>query len=61
MGRSTTRKAIKRMYEECKKCPNNVSEYGKCKIGFDNFYFRKGKNNRCIHCQEEVRHYKGLE
>lgn len=52
---STTRKKIPKMYEECRNCPNNISGYGKCKIKFDNFYYRKGKNNHCCHCQEEIR------
>ena len=53
MSRSTTRKAIIRMYEECKKCPRNISGYGKCKEGYDNFYYRKNKDNGCKKCKGE--------
>lgn len=54
---STTRKPIPRKYKECLNCPNDIPGYGKCKIKFDNFYYRKGKNNHCCHCQEEIRRY----
>lgn len=63
MGRSTTRKAIKYMYETCITCPKNILEhgklgYGKCKKGYDNFYYRRGKNNHCAKCQEEINGFK---
>lgn len=47
MGGSTKRLPIKRMYEACKKCPHNISTYGICKMGFENFYKRRTKLNGC--------------
>lgn len=47
-----TRQAIPKMYDICKNCENNISSYGKCKNGFDNFYYRKNKNNGCKKIKE---------
>lgn len=50
--RSTTRKPVRNMYDACRICADNISGYGKCKKQYDNFYYRKGKNNHCRLCQE---------
>lgn len=50
--RSTTRKPVRNMYDACRNCADNISGYGKCKKQYDNFYYRKGKNNHCRLCQE---------
>lgn len=51
---SVTRQAVPKMYESCKSCPNNISGYGKCNIKFENFYYRKGKDNGCPYCKDEL-------
>lgn len=55
MGRSTTRQATIRQYDACGKCTNNISGYGKCKIGYENFYYRRNKDNGCLKCKNEVK------
>ena len=47
MGRTTTRQASLKMFEACKTCKQNISGYGKCKVGFENFYARRSKDNHC--------------
>ena len=51
MGKSTTRNPIKRLYDSCNKCDKNISGYGTCKSGYENWYYRKSKNNGCDKCQ----------
>ena len=55
----STRHSIPKMYEACRTCEYNISSYGKCKKSFDNFYFRKGKDNGCERCSSETRIRKG--
>ena len=50
----TRRNLAPKIYEACRGCPNNISGYGKCKMGFDNFYYRRGKDNRCFRCRGEI-------
>ena len=50
MGR--TRQPCIRKYEACRNCPDNTPGYGKCKKGYDNFYYRKGKDNKCEKCMK---------
>lgn len=50
MSRSTTRQPVIHQYEACRNCKDNISGYGKCDQGYDNFYYRKGKNNGCDKC-----------
>lgn len=50
MGRSTTRKAVRKLYPACKNCPKNLNGYGICKNGFENYFYRKSKNNGCPKC-----------
>ena len=38
---------VRRMYEVCKCCPENIPTYGICKKGYQNFYCRKTKNPDC--------------
>lgn len=45
--RCTTRKATTHMYTACKSCPDNISTYGICRKGHENYFFRRGKDNRC--------------
>lgn len=52
MGRATTRKAIIHKYTACKDCSDNVTDYGKCNKGYDNFYYRRGKDNKCEKCRK---------
>ena len=47
---SSKRQPHPKMYDTCRTCEYNVSSYGKCKRGFDNFYFRRGKHNGCLQC-----------
>lgn len=55
MSRSTLRQAVIRQYDACRKCINNISGYGKCKDGYDNFYYRRSKDNGCLKCKSEVK------
>lgn len=55
MGRATTRQPIIRQYIACRTCEDKVSGYGQCKKGYDNFYYRKSKNNGCNKCREEMK------
>lgn len=55
MGRATTRQPIIRPYTSCRTCEDKVSGYGQCKKGYDNFYYRKSKNNGCNKCREEMK------
>lgn len=50
MGGSTSRKSVIKLYSACKYCEDNIHGYGKCNQGYDNFYYRKGKNNGCDKC-----------
>lgn len=50
---STTRKPVRKMYDACKNCPDNIHGYGKCRKQYDNFYCRRGKDNHCCLCQEK--------
>lgn len=52
MGGSTTRKPVIKPYNACKNCEDNIFGYGKCAKGYDNFYYRKGKDNRCDKCKK---------
>lgn len=64
MGRATTRQSHIRGYEACRTCPDNTSGYGKCKKGYDNFYKRKGKDNKCekcMKCEKDIRLTKILD
>ena len=54
---STTRKSVRKQYKACRDCEENISSYGKCKLGFDNFYYRNGKNNKCDKCQDEIKNW----
>lgn len=36
----------------CRTCEDKVSSYGKCKKGYDNFYYRKSKDNGCEKCKK---------
>lgn len=56
MGRATTRQPIIRPYIACRTCEDKVSGYGKCKKGYDNFYYRKSKDNGCSKCREECKY-----
>ena len=47
MGRTTTRQASLKMFEACKTCKQNISGYGRCQVGFENFYARRSKDNHC--------------
>ena len=40
----------KKYYNACKTCDQNIHGFGKCKAGFDNWYKRKTKNNKCEKC-----------
>lgn len=51
MGGSATRQPVIHQYEACRSCKDNISGYGKCNQGYDNFYYRKGKNNWCDKCR----------
>lgn len=53
MGRSTTRQPVRKSYLACKDCECDISGYGKCQKGYDNFYYRLGKNNGCDKCKDE--------
>ena len=55
MGRSTTRQPVRKSYLACKSCEYDISGYGKCQKGYDNFYYRLGKNNGCDKCRDEKR------
>ena len=57
---ATTRQSHKNTYEACKNCLQQVSYYGTCNAGYDNFYCRKGKNNKCPKCQKEIRSWNQL-
>lgn len=50
MARATTRKATIKPYLPCRTCEFDIPVYGKCKNGYDNFYYRKSKNNGCEKC-----------
>ena len=54
MGRSTTRKTISKMYDACNVCEHNISAYGICKAGYENFYKRKSKKNGCTKCKQNI-------
>ena len=45
-----TRKAIIHPYVPCRTCEHKISGYGVCQKGYENFYYRKGKNNNCEKC-----------
>lgn len=45
--RCTSRQPVQHMYEQCKQCPDNISGYGVCKRGFENFYARRTKKVAC--------------
>lgn len=49
----TTRQAIRKPYSACKNCEYDISGYGKCKKGYDNFYYRLSKDNGCDKCKDE--------
>lgn len=53
MGGASTRTAIKRMFEACKSCPDNIRSYGICKRGFENYYCRKSKQSHCPRISEK--------
>ena len=53
MGR--TRKAIRKSYKACIGCESNISGYGTCKAGYENFYYRRGKDNKCSKCDKGKR------
>lgn len=53
MGRSTTRHPVPKYYTACLTCNDRIEKRGKCKAGYDNWYFRRNKNNQCPKCQEE--------
>ena len=55
MGRVTTRQPHIRPYRECRNCPDKISGYGQCQKGYDNFYYRKGKDNKCEKCMKTER------
>lgn len=49
-----TRRDIRKQYESCSQCPENITGYGLCGSGYENFYRRYGKNNDCPKCQKEI-------
>ena len=51
MSIATTRQPVYKRYDACKSCCYNISGYGKCNAGYDNFYLRRNKNNGCDKCQ----------
>lgn len=48
-----TRQPVRKSYLACKDCEYNISSYGKCQNGYDNFYYRLGKDNGCDKCKDE--------
>lgn len=50
-----TRQAVRKTYGACRNCEDDISGYGKCKKGYDNFYYRLSKNNGCDKCKDEKR------
>ena len=58
MGIATTRKPSIKPYLSCRECEYKISGYGQCKKGYDNFYYRKSKNNHCDKCQSEMKETK---
>lgn len=58
MGRSTTRRSTIKYFEKCAACEQRIEKKGKCKSGFDNWCYRKSKNNKCPKCQQEEHHDK---
>lgn len=53
--RSTTRKSNRKKYSACKECEYDITGYGVCKSGFDNFYYRASKDNGCKKCSYEIK------
>lgn len=49
----TTRQPTIHLYSACRNCEYDISGYGKCKKGYDNFYYRLGKDNGCNKCKDE--------
>lgn len=48
-----TRQPVIHLYNACKSCEHDISGYGKCQKGYDNFYYRLGKDNGCDKCKGE--------
>lgn len=42
-----TRNPVRKMYDPCKICPDNIDTYGTCKRGYENFYCRRTKQSIC--------------
>ena len=45
-------KEKKKLYSACLSCPHNISSYGKCEKGYENWYFRISKKNGCSLCEK---------
>ena len=54
----TERQPVIHLYNACRSCEYDISGYGKCKNGYDNFYYRLGKDNGCDKCKDEKRERK---
>lgn len=48
-----TRQPTIHLYSACRNCEYDIFGYGKCKKGYENFYYRKGKENGCDKCKNE--------
>ena len=42
-------------YDACRSCCYNISGYGICGKGYENFYYRRNKNNGCGLCRPDSR------
>lgn len=51
MGGQVKRTPIRHLFEACKACEANISGFGRCKAGYENFYYRATKNNGCPQCK----------
>lgn len=51
---STTRQPHIKKYKACSTCSSNTAGFGTCSQGYDNFYYRKSKDNHCALCQKQM-------
>lgn len=54
--RCTNRHSNIKKYDACRTCDSNISGYGVCQAGYENFYYRRNKDNGCGQCRPDPRY-----